>query len=452
MMIRQTLLPITIATLVMSGELAFADPDVRASSHHQIDLRPRSERFRASGSTLTEETPTRTFIAPTEAPAGFDNQSNGLDVQGSDYTSLSSANVQALRSFNDNRFIFEETENFPDGLGPTYNGTSCAECHQSVVTGGSSQIAEHRTGRMTNGVFFESLGGSLIQSRGSSPEVVEHVNFDDGIRSFRLSTNTLGDGYVEAIPNEILLAIRAAQPSSIRGTIVVAPVLEANSAARVGRFGWKSQHASLQSFAADAYLNEMGITSPLFPEENTSSGTFVGFGTPFDPTPEPEDDGDDVLAFANFMRATKAPPRGPITGEVLAGEQLFRRVGCSGCHVSSIRTARAGTVINGGAYTVPAALGNMLIHPYSDFLLHNIGTGDGIPVLPDPGYASTAAQIRTAPLWGLRTRNRLMHDGLTFTLQDAISRHTVQADSSRRAFKALSAPEQAQVLAFLNSL
>jgi CxxC motif-containing protein (DUF1111 family) len=152
------------------------------------------------------------------------------------------------------------------------------------------------------------------------------------------------------------------------------------------------------------------------------------------------------------MRATKAPPRGPITGDVLAGEHLFRRVGCSGCHVSSIRTARAGTVINGGAYTVPAALGNMLIHPYSDFLLHNIGTGDGIPVLPDPGYAGTAAQIRTAPQWGLRTRNRLMHDGLTFTLQDAISRHTVQADSSRRAFKALSAPEQAQVLAFLNSL
>jgi CxxC motif-containing protein (DUF1111 family) len=321
-----------------------------------------------------------------------------------------------------------------------------------VVTGGSSQIAEHRTGRQERGVFFESMGGSLIQSRATAPEIVEHVNFDDGIRSFRMSTSTLGDGYVEAIPNEILLAIRDHQPAWIRGTAVVAPVLEAGSAARVGRFGWKSQHASLQSFSADAYLNEMGITSPLFPEENTSSGVSVGFGSAYDPVADPENDGDDVLAFANFMRATKAPPRGAVTAGVLAGEQLFGNVGCAGCHVASIRTARAGTVINAGAYTVPASLGSKLIHPYSDFLLHNIGTGDGIPVLPDPGYAITAQQIRTAPLWGLRTRNRLMHDGLTFTLQDAISRHTVQADFARRAFRALSSTEQAQMLAFLNSL
>ena len=89
-------------------------------------------------------------------------------------------------------------------------------------------------------------------------------------------------------------------------------VLEANNAPRIGRFGWKSQHASLESFAADAYLNEMGITSPLLPDENTSLGRFVGFGTPYDPVPDPEDDGVDVRAFANFMRATKAPPRGPI--------------------------------------------------------------------------------------------------------------------------------------------
>src|SRR4029077_1019434 len=135
----------------------------------------------------------------TEAAAGFDNQSNGFDIQGADYGTLDEENVQALRSFKDNRFFFGEVEGIDEGLGPTYNAQSCAECHQSVVTGGSSQIAEHRTGRLTNGVFFESIGGSLIQSRGTSSDAVEHVNFDDGIRSFRLSTNTLGDGYVEAI-------------------------------------------------------------------------------------------------------------------------------------------------------------------------------------------------------------------------------------------------------------
>jgi CxxC motif-containing protein (DUF1111 family) len=109
-------------------------------------------------------------------------------------------------------------------------------------------------------------------------------------------------------------------------------------------------------------------------------------------------------------------------------------------------------VVNGGALTVPDALGNRLIHPYGDFLLHDIGTGDGIPVLPDPGYAATARQMRTAPLWGLRTRNRLMHDGLTFTLQEAIQRHSGQGSTARRAFLDLSAQEQSLVLAFLKSL
>ena len=71
-------------------------------------------------------------------------------------------------------------------------------------------------------------------------------------------------------------------------------MLEAASSARIGRFGWKGQHASLESFSADAYLNEMGITTPLFPEENTSNGRFVGFGSGYDPVADPEDDGVDV--------------------------------------------------------------------------------------------------------------------------------------------------------------
>jgi Di-haem oxidoreductase, putative peroxidase len=111
----------------------------------------------------------------------------------------------------------------------------------------------------------------------------------------------------------------------------------------------------------------------------------------------------------------------------LAGEALFSKVGCTVCHAPSITTARPGAKINGGVFTVPAALGNKIIHPYSDFLLHDIGTCDGIPVLPLPEYASTANQMRTAPLWALRTRNRLMHEGLSFTKQDAIQRHAGQA-------------------------
>jgi CxxC motif-containing protein (DUF1111 family) len=414
----------------------------------------RAARFQHSGTVAPESSAVNDVTRLTEAPTGFDNRTNGFLLQGPSFASLNEDNVVAQRSFNDDRFIFEEVENIPDGLGPTYNAQSCRECHENVVTGGASQIAEHRTGRVdASGGFFESLGGSLIHSRATNAAIVERVAFEDDVRTFRISTNTLGAGFIESISNETLEAIRNAQPTQIRGTLLMVPVLEAaNGTARYGRFGWKCQHASLESFAGDAYLNEMGITNPLFPDENTSAGRFVGFGTAFDPVRDPEDDGEDVKAFADFMRSTKAPSRGTITRDVIAGDALFRQVGCAGCHVATLQTAAPGTAINGGMFVVPAALGNKLFHPYSDFMLHNIGTGDGIPVLPGAQYAQTTNLIRTAPLWALRTRNRLMHDGLSFTKQEAIARHGGQAASVVSNYNALSADQKRQVLAFLDSL
>jgi len=403
-------------------------------------------------SELPKRQATTESVTPTEAPTGFDNLTNGFSPQGPPFEDLNEDTVVANRSFNDNRFIFEEVETIDDGVGPTFNAQSCRECHQNVVTGGASQVAEHRTGRVTNGSFFEALGGSLIHSRATHPDIVERVNFADGVRTFRLSTNTLGDGFIEAIANDTIIAIRNNQPLAVRGTIIGVPVLEAGNIARVGRFGWKNQHASLESFSGDAYLNEMGITNPIFIEENTSSGLFVGYGSGFDPVAEPEDDGDDLVAFANFIRSTKAPSRGPITNQVVLGESIFNQIGCAVCHVPSITTAPPGTLINGGAMTVPTALGSKIIHPYSDFLLHDVGTGDGIPFLPTPEFASTANQIRTAPLWGLRTRNRLMHDGLTFTLQEAIARHAGQATPVTNRYNQLTNDQKNRLLAFLNSL
>jgi len=438
------------ATLLSLGVLTLSVESQSGRGANQT----RRERFRHSGTSETEDqadTGERRSGA-TEAPTGFDNLTNGFTVQGPAYETLNKNNVVPLRSFNDNRFLFEEVETVEDGLGPTYNAQSCRECHQNVVTGGASQIAEHRTGRTENGEFFESLGGSLIQSRATHPDIVERVAFADDIRTFRISTNTLGNGFVECIANSTLIAIRDKQPEALRGTALTVPVLEAGSKARIGRFGWKSQHASLESFSTDAYLNEIGITSPLLPEENTSSGRLVGFGSQFDPVADPEDDGEDIVAFANFMRSTKAPSRGPITSDVQAGESLFAQIGCAVCHIPAVTTARPGTKINGNAFTVPDALGNKIIHPYSDFLLHDIGTGDGIPFLPTPEFASTASQVRTAPLWALRTRNRLMHDGLSFTKQEAIRRHAGQATSVTNRYNGLSDAQKNQVLAFLDSL
>jgi CxxC motif-containing protein (DUF1111 family) len=410
----------------------------------------RRARFTHDSVVDPEAPSVRTALAlAMEAPTGFENLTNGFSQQGPAFDTLDEDTAVANRSFNDNRFIFEEVETADDGLGPTYNAQSCRECHQNIVTGGASQVTVQRTGHRLNGQFFESQGGSLIQSRATYPEATELVATGDDIRTLRVSPSTLGDGFVEAIANDTLTRLRDSQPLGMRGNATVVSVLEAGGRARIGRFGWKAQHASLESFSADAYLNEMGITTPLLPIENTVSGKDI---TGFDPVPDPEDDGEDVLAFANFMRSTTAPPRGPITPGVQAGEQVFTRVGCATCHVASITTAPAGTSINGGAMLVPAALGNKIIHPYSDFLLHNVGTGDGIPIQPTPEYAVTANQMRTAPLWGLRTRNRLMHDGLSFTREEAILRHAGQATNVTLRYRALSPGEKAALLAFLNSL
>lgn len=450
---------IAVIALVFAISLSFKN-SVQSQNRDESKVdQMRRDKFRHNGVLDNETGPTdRTGSGennlgfPGEAPAGFDNLTNGYLIQGPDFDTINEDTVVALRSFNDNRFIYEEFEGNDDGLGPTYNAQSCRECHQNVVTGSSSQITEQRTGRTTNGAFFESLGGSLIHSRSTYPDIVELVADADNTRTFRISLNTLGDGFIEAIANDTILAIRNGQPLSVRGTATIVPVLEGNGNGRVGRFGWKAQHASLVSFSADAYLNEMGITTPFLPEENTASGVYVGFGTNYDPVADPEDDGVDVVAFADFMRSTKVPSRGPITPTVAAGESLFNQINCNVCHVSSITTAPPGTPINTGVFFVPQALGNKVIHPYSDFLLHNVGTGDGIPILNTPEFAPTANQMRTPPLWGLRLRSRLMHDGLTFTLTDAILRHGGQATASRNAFNQLTSAQKGRLIAFLKSL
>jgi CxxC motif-containing protein (DUF1111 family) len=368
--------------------------------------------------------------------------------------------------FEDNKFIFSERETVDDGLGPTYNDVGCVECHQSVDVGAFGQQMEFRAGHITNGLFVDAAGGQLIHARGTDSDIVEHINTGETVKAFRVVTQTLGDGFVECIANGTLQNNVAAQPSAQRGTLTAVPVVEANNQLRNGRFGWKSQHGSLLSFAGDAYLNEMGITNKFDGANGRSSSdpaagttenpcsTAEGVknctGAPFDPVPDPEDDGRDVLAFADFMAATRAPGRqNPIPAAATRGDPLFTSVGCSVCHTRSFTTALAGTSINGGAFTVPTALGNKVIHPFSDFALHNIGTGDGI--VQNAGQA-TANQMRTAPLWGIRARNRFMHEGLNITIFDSIQLHAGQATTARNNFNALTADQRNDLIAFVLSL
>src|SRR5207249_1146865 len=168
-----------------------------------------------------------------------------------------------------------------------------------------SQITELRAGhRNIFGNFVEAPGGSLINDRALDPLVQERVPARETIRTLRASGNTLGDGFIEAISNYTLIALAVAQAvetgGRIAGQVIWVPVLEDGGTLRVGRFGWKNQHASLESFSADAYLNEMGITTPFFRSENTSNGHSV---RDYDAVADPEDDGRGVRAFAQFMRA-----------------------------------------------------------------------------------------------------------------------------------------------------
>ena len=368
--------------------------------------------------------------------------------------------------FEDNLFIFSERETIEDGLGPTYNDVGCVECHQSVDVGAFGQQMEFRAGHITNGQFVDAPGGQLIHARATDSDIVEHISTAETVKSFRIVLSTLGDGFVECLSNTALQNNVAAQPSAQRGTLTTVPVTEANNTLRIGRFGWKAQHASLVSFSGDAYLNEMGITNPFDGTNGRSSNdpnagttenpcsTAEGVrnctGPPFDPVPDPEDDGLDVLAFADFMAATRAPGRqNPIPAAATRGDPLFTQVGCAVCHTRNFTTAAPGTVINGGAFQVPAALGNKIIHPFSDFALHNIGTGDGI--VQNAGQSS-ANQIRTAPLWGIRARNRLMHEGLNITIFDSIQLHAGQATAARNAFNSLTAAQRNDLIAFVLSL
>jgi len=360
--------------------------------------------------------------------------------------------------------VFEEEEGTDTGLGPVYNARSCVDCHQSPVSGGVSQVSELRVGHYDihgnfvnptitiNGGLNTIANRSLINDRAVCPQASERVPLTEYVRALRMSLNTLGDGFVEAIADSTLQSIAQQQPGQSGGRIVgeyiEVPVVEAPGQTRIGRFGWKDQHGSILSFAGDAYLNEQGISNRLNPTDTTTVCK-----TDTDPEDQPDAIGmADIDHFAQFIRGTQAPPVDPVlmaTADAQAGQTLFTQVGCNICHVTSITTAPAGTVLNGGTYTVPDALGNKVINPYSDFLLHNIGTGDGVQ---QNGPSDTTFKMRTAPLWGLRTHVRLMHDGLSGSRTEAILRHGGEASGVLKSYLGLSVKQQNQLLTFLNAL
>src|ERR1043166_85030 len=439
---------------------------------------------------------TATLPPPTEAPAGVDN------------LTADAVTANQPQHIADEE-TFAEQDTIDKGLGPLFNMRSCAECHQNPMTGGISHVNELRAGSIAGGVFTPAtvvlnqtgVGGpltvanrSLINQEATCQATITDAaglptyNFGntdmherlgtgshDSIRSVRTTTNILGDGFVEVIADSTLLGITASQrvtnpllvgwpfhPAGAKGVNLsagentVVDLLERPGLTRVGRFGWKAQLASLVSFAGGAYLNEMGITNRIVSHEVTGDGVLCDVIT------DPEDTEDDVTVFARFMRTTKPQSRDTVlaaTPQAQAGAMLFDRAGCGFCHTRSSVTAPAGTTFHGvdNSYTpgtdlvVPAAMGNKVIHPFSDFALHYVFP-DFIGDTQAGGLPISYLKTRTAPLWGLRFRSQMMHDASAESPAEAILKHGGEAEFSTKNFQSMSDAQKRQLIEFLRSL
>jgi CxxC motif-containing protein (DUF1111 family) len=410
-----------------------------------------------------------------------------------------------LADFGAGQATFIEVESLPE-LGPVFNSRACGTCHFQPALGGSGAFINEirvrnnprpgpvqifasdnilRAGPQSQGrltIFPNGLESSPLGCQLTSPscklstcqqEIAAQTGFVTSLKicdptsgafsrgvncsAERQSTALFGFGLVEAVADATFDAIAAGQPSAIRGT--VKRVTE-QGATRVARFGWKDDVATLRGFAGDAYLNEVGISSPDFPADRTDCALNVTrFGVLLDVDDDPEDQivngKADVDHFADFLRALAPPPRLQQTADAQAGHTLFVNTGCAGCHVENITTAA-----NPAAF-IPASTGGVPItnslntilasqtfHPFSDFLLHNMGSlGDGIT-----SGAAGPRMMRTAPLWGCRAKSRLLHDGRAESVQEAIAFHDGQGAAARAAFQALSPSDQQKLLLFVNTI
>jgi CxxC motif-containing protein (DUF1111 family) len=350
-------------------------------------------------------------------------------------------------AFADGLADFSAAEDVVDGLGPVFNERTCAACHNVPATGGGSTRTVTRFARRVHGTFdpLTALGGTLMQDHAigladGSPYAFhpETVPPSATITIHRRSTPLFGLGLVDATADADFVALARAEAARRDGTAGRAGMVDNIRAGMktVGKFGWKAQVPTIFQFSGDAYLNEMGITTPDFTAESCPQGNCAELA--HNPAPGLNDDGSGPILLTNFMTLLAAPPRGTQNADTRDGEATFGRIGCNACHIDTLRTAS----------NPIAALSRQTYHPYSDFLLHDMGAlGDDIEM-----GAANGREMRTSPLWGLRFITRYLHDGRATTLEQAILAHDGQGRGARDRFDALTASAKAKMLAFLQSL
>ena len=343
---------------------------------------------------------------------------------------------------------FLEVETAEEGLGPAFNGTSCAACHSVPAVGGVSTVAEVRAGRrLPDGTYagLDASGETLVHLFSLPGHACQPlIPADANVIVRRVPLPLFGAGLVEAIADETILAL--ADPDDrdgdgVRGRAAIV-VDRGTGERRVGRFGWKAQHATLLAFSGDAYRNEMGITNDLFDEE-LAVGIDATRMRGCDAIPGTEDVRDPLTRrrgidnFASFMRLLAPIDRAAGDALTRDGERVFQAIGCAACHVPALVTAPSRSPL----------FDRRPVPLFSDLLLHDVGTGDEIRQA-----AAEPNEIRTPALWGLRHRRPLLHDGSAATIADAILRHGREAGRARAGFDRLGDDERTALLAFLGTL
>lgn len=345
------------------------------------------------------------------------------------------------------RALFERLATADEGLGPLYNGERCSDCHDQPVTGGSGiqRLRVLKATRFEDGRcdLLHAVGGDNIQRRatdllkahGMGPEEVP-----EGATATALMTGPplLGLGLLEAVPEAVLE--EWADPDDRDGDGISGRLPRLGDG-RSARFGRKGDAATVEDFVDTALRFELGFTTHRHPDEEPRNGTPVP--PEADPMPDPEIDAQTMGHITDFVRflAPPAPERelsAATRDTVEQGEALFAQIGCASCHRGEMRTGESATT----------ALSERVFRPYSDLLLHDLGEE-----LADVcGVDAAPGELRTAPLWGLRHRDRLLHDGRATDVAGAVAAHGGEAAAARDAFQAL--PEEARlaVIRFLRSL
>ena len=354
---------------------------------------------------------------------------------------LAGLKTEERRLFDRGSVVFA-TEFTPEtGLGPLFNSTSCAECHENPVAGGVGDEVEIHATELQGAVCSDlsAVGGPVIQqtvttalhdSLGIDVEPVPLAATGTGLRT---TPSILGFGLLDAVPEAEILA--RADPDDRDGDgISGRPNMTPDGL--VGRFGRKAQTATLREFNATAFVMEMGITNPESDVEQTVDGHPLPLGV--DPTPDPELSQADLDAAIAFVRFLAPPAPQGMTVALAASRQEFIQIGCAGCHVPYLKT---------GPNPVKA-LSNQTVPAFTDLLLHDMG-----PNLADICLAQALpSEFRTEPLMGLRFKTAFLHDGRATSIEQAIDFHGGEGAAARDRFEALPVGERAAIVRFLRGL